>query len=387
MGIVIQGNTKIQATTVFGINPLLNGGRVDDSFVIGSGFNIQPTTLLIQPDGKILVGGSFTTYSGITANRIIRLNSDGSKDNSFVYGTGFNDIVAQFDIQSDGKIVVGGLFTQYSGIGASSIIRLNSDGSKDNSFVYGTGFFSNTVFALAIQSDGKIVVGGQFATYSGVSANRIIRLNSNGSIDNTFVYGTGFNGNVFYIKFQSDGKMLIGGSYTQYSGVTASRIIRLNSDGSIDNTFIYGTGFNGNVSLFDIQTDGKILVGGQFTTYSGITANRIIRLNSDGSIDNSFVYGTGFNGNVNLLKLQSDGKIFVGGSFTSYNGVSTNYIIRLNSDGSIDNTFVYGTGFNIASTDLLGDKCDIQTNGDIIICGNFTQYNGVLYNRIIRIKS
>ena len=88
---------------------------------------------------------------------------------------------------------------------------------------------------------------------------------------------------------------------------------------------------------------------------------------------------------MNILKLQLDGKIIVGGGFTSYNGVSTNYIIRLNPDGSIDNTFLFGTGFNLPSTDSLGDKCGIQTNGNIIIIGNFTRYNGRLYNRIIRL--
>ena len=112
---------------------------------------------------------------------------------------------------------------------------------------------------MAIQSDGKILVGGTFFTYNGVSANRVIRLNSDGSVDNTFVTGTGFNNYVLSIVIQSDGKILVGGGFTAYNGVSANRIIRLNSDGSIDNTFVTGTGFDNYVYSIAIQSDGKIL--------------------------------------------------------------------------------------------------------------------------------
>ena len=199
---------------------------------------------------------------------------------------------------------------------------------------------------MAIQGDGKILVGGDFTQYSGVTANYIIRLNTDGTIDNTFNSGSGFSNGVSSMAIQSgDGKILAGGDFTQYSGVTANFIIRLNSDGTIDNTFNSGSGFNGYVTSIAIQSDGKILIGGSFTSYSGITANYIIRLNTDGTIDNTFNSGSGFSNGVSSMAIQSgDGKILAGGDFTQYSGVTANRIIRLNTDGTIDNTFNSGSG-------------------------------------------
>jgi uncharacterized delta-60 repeat protein len=130
----------------------------------------------------------------------------------------------------------------------------------------------------------------------------------------------------------------LGGVFISYNGVASSRIIRLNSDGSKDTSFVIGTGFNtGGVYSIAVQTNGKILVGGSFTSYNGVESNKIIQLNSDGSKDTSFVIGTGFNTTVNSIVLQSDGKILLGGVFISYNGVASNRIIRLKSDGMIYN--------------------------------------------------
>ena len=129
--------------------------------------------------------------------------------------------------------------------------------------------------------------------------------------DPSFCYNieTGFNADPEIIKQQADGKLVIGGYYTTYQGVSANRIVRLNTDFSIDDTFVYGTGFNAEVNNVAIQSDGKILVGGNFTTYNGTSRNRIIRLNTDGSIDTSFVIGIGFNSTVNTIELQSDGNM------------------------------------------------------------------------------
>jgi uncharacterized delta-60 repeat protein len=342
------------------INPL---------FDIGTGFNANINDIETQTDGKILVGGDFTSYSGVSRNRIIRLNTDYTVDTSFVIGSGFDTSVTSFALQSDGKILVGGFFSSYSGVAKNRIIRLNTDGSVDNSFVIGTGF-SQAVRDISVQSDGKILVGGNFPTYSGVSKNGIVRLNTDGSIDNSFVIGDGFTGDtlVYTVKIQTDGKILVGGQFTSYSGVSKNFIVRLNSNGSIDSSFVIGTGFNNTTLSIALQPDGKILVGGYFTTYSGVSSNRIIRLNTDGSIDSSFSIGTGFVGTIQTITLQSDGKILVGGSFSSYDGVSNNYIVRLNSNGSIDSSFVVGTGFNNAVFDI-----ELQLDGNILVGGAFTE--------------
>ena len=358
---------------------VLYGGGID----FGSGFDDVIFSTAIQSDGKILVGGDFLSYNGTGASKIIRLNTDGSRDTSFVIGTGFSGTypwVRSIAIQSDGKIVVGGNFANYNGTSASKIIRLNTDGSIDTSFVIGTGL-DNICSEIAIQSDGKILVGGYFSSYNGTSANKIIRLNTDGSVDTSFVTGTGFQNSVMSIAIQSNGKILVGGNFSEYNGTNANKIIRLNSDGSRDTSFVIGTGFDSDVNSIAIQSDGKIVVGGEFYWYNGTFVKRIIRLNSDGSIDTSFVYGDGFNGYANSVAIQSDGKIVVGGQFQSYNGTNANYIIRLNSNGSIDTSFVYGTGFD-------GDveSITIQSNGKILVGGYFTSYQGTSANRIIQLS-
>jgi uncharacterized delta-60 repeat protein len=321
---------------------------LDTSFNVGTGFNGNLDKIAVQSDGKILVAGGFTSYNSLTGNTyFMRLNSDGTKDTSFDagdfnQGDGLNGVPSSIVIQTDGKIVAGGLFTQFSGLSQSSLIRFNSDGSKDTSFDVGTGFAGGSVFALAIQSDGKILAGGRFTSYRGSSRNKIIRLNSDATRDTSFPSGGGgflstTTIQISAIEIQSDGKILVGGNFTSYSGSTQNRLIRLNSDGTKDTSFDIGTGFNSSVASIAIQSDGKILVGGAFTTFTGSTQNYLIRLNSNGSKDTSFDVGTGFNGLPASIAIQSDGKILIGGSFNSYQGLFTYFSILLNSNGSISN--------------------------------------------------
>jgi uncharacterized delta-60 repeat protein len=356
-------------------------GNVDPSFVIGTGFNNLVISVSEQTDEKIIVGGAFTSYSGSSRNRLVRLNSNGSVDSSFVIGTGFNNNVNTTVTQTDGKILVGGAFTTYSGTARNRIVRLNTNGSVDSSFVIGTGFDSE-VISILIQPDGKILAGGYFTSYSGVSRNQIIRLNTDGSVDSSFVVGTGFDFWTQPLVLQTDGKIIVGGFFSSYSGVSRNSIVRLNTDGSIDNTFNIGVGFDSYVYSIVTQTDGKILVGGGFTSYSGISSNRIIRLNTDGSIDSSFVVGTGFDSDAYTMTIQPDGKVLVGGSFTSYNGFAVNYFVRLNTNGSIDNSFNVGSGFNNQPFDI-----SLTSNNTITIGGLFTTYQSSPYNRIIRLDN
>jgi uncharacterized delta-60 repeat protein len=320
-------------------------GSKDTSFNIGTGFNSQVTPIAIQSDEKIFVGGQFTAFTGTSQFRLIRLNTDGSKDTSFDTGTGFTNDIISLAIQSDGKILVGGAFVTFSGASQNKLIRLNSDGSKDTSFNIGTGF-SNTVRSVVVQSDGKILVGGDFTTFSGISQNRLIRLNTDGSKDTSFDIGSGFNNLVGSFAIQSDGKILAGGSFTTFTGATQNYLIRLNTDGSKDTSFDMGTGFNFGILSLAIQSDGKVLAGGSFTAFTGTSQFRLIRLNSDGSKDTSFDVGTGFNSFVRSIKVQSDEKILVGGSFTTFTGATQNYLIRLNTNGSKDTSFNIGTGFD-----------------------------------------
>ena len=360
---------------------LLNSdGSMYSRLNMGSGFDGGIITLAMSSDEKILAGGLFSTYKGDLVNNIVRLNSDGSRDNTFEMGTGFNNSVYTIVQHFDGKIIVGGLFDQYDGEEVNRIIRLNSDGSRDSSFNIGTGF-NFDVYTIDQQSDGKIIVGGWFNEYNGESVNGIARLNTDGTLDSTFDTGTGFNGSVNTLALQPNGKIIVGGWFDEYNGETIGYgIARLNTDGTLDSTFDPGTGFNGYIHTITQQSDGKIIVGGDFNQYNGEEANRIIRLNSDGSRDNTFEMGAGFNNYIYTINQQSDGKIIVGGDFNQYNGEDANRIIRLNSDGSRDMSFNIGTGFNSYVYNIIQ-----QTDGKILVSGEFFKYQNTSAGYLIRI--
>jgi uncharacterized delta-60 repeat protein len=376
--------TTFNGVTENRIIRLNTDGSKDTSFNTGTGFNSSVWTIAQQSDGKIVIGGQFNTYNGVTENNIIRLNTDGTKDTTFNNGQ-FNNIIRTTEEQTNGKILVGGDFTSYKGVTENRIIRLNSDGTKDTEFITGTGF-DGAIYTIKKQTDGKILVGGEFTSFNGVVSNRIIRLNANGTIDTSFSTGTGFEDIVRTIKIQADGKILIGGLFTTYNGGTVNRIIRLNADGTKDTTFISAISFNNPVYVIEQQADGKILVGGAFTSYNGTSVNRFVRLETNGSIDNTFTIGTGFSSTVVSVELQTDGKILVGGFFISYKGVTANKIIRLNTDGSKDTSFNIGTGFNTGTGNAVR-AIELQNDGKIVVGGNFTSYNGVTENRIITLNS
>ena len=366
------------------LTSLNTDGSPNNSFNVGSGFNNGVSSINFQSNGKILAGGQFTTYQGLTQNRLIRLKSDGTKDTSFDIGTGFNQEVTSIAIQSDGKILVGGYFTTFTGTSQNYLIRLNSDGSKDTSFDIGTGF-NSFVLSITIQSDGKILVGGGFNTYQDSTQNRLIRLNTDGTKDTSFDIGTGFGGGVSSIEIQSDGKILVGGGFSTYQDSTQNRLIRLNTDGTKDTSFDIGTGFSGitpTVWSLEIQSDGKILVGGAFTSFSGETQNKIIRLNSNGSKDTSFNSSFSVTNSTFVfydIKIQSNGKILCGGGFTGRGSIlNENNLVRFNSDGSTD-TLNIGVGFNENVQSIA-----FNSEGKIFLGGLFTLFSGSSQNRIIK---
>ncbi|MFN7013666.1 MAG: T9SS type A sorting domain-containing protein, partial [Bacteroidia bacterium] len=352
-------------------------GTIDSTFNIGNGFNDIVHDIKIQADGKIIAVGNFTTYNGNNCNRIVRINPNGSIDNSFQIGNGFDSWAFAIALQTDGKIIIGGNFSSYKDtlIGAR-IIRLNQDGTIDNSFNTGTGL-GNAVFAIKIQNDGKIVVGGQFQNYDTSIVEKIVRINQNGSIDNTFNIGTGFSGfNTFVrcLSIDNDDKIIVGGTFNIYNGNNANNIVRLNTDGSYDPSFSIGSGFNSYI-LDVLPINNKYLITGDFTNYNGNTANRIVMLNNNGSIDSGFIIGSGFNAVSGTILMQTDNKFLISGSFSTYNGNNTGKIIKLNSNGSIDNSF----SVNI---NLIPKIC-LQSDNKIIAYGNFTSPT----NRIVRLNN
>jgi uncharacterized delta-60 repeat protein len=299
---------------------------LDATFDPGTGANNYLSCITLQGDGKIVIGGGFTTFNGAVRNHIARLNFDGSLDTTFIAG-GDGGIRAAA-VQPNGKIIIAGDFTSFSGIERWFIARLNSNSYLDTGFDPGSGA-NYPVWALALQPDGNILIGGEFTTYNSTSRNHIARLSSTGSLDTTFDPGLGANGSVWALVLQGDGKIIIGGGFTSYNGVTRNGIARLNANGSLDTTFDPGSGANDSVTAAAVQGDGRIIIGGMFTSYNGVVRNRIARLNANGSLDTTFDPGSGPSERVLSIAIQGDRKILIVGLFAFYSGSVRNRIARI----------------------------------------------------------
>ncbi len=329
----------------------------------------------IQPDGKILVGGYFRTLNGVRYNHLVRLNADYSVDNTF--SATVNGSVFAIALQPDGKIVIGGIFTAVNGTGQNYIARLLPNGGIDTTFDTGGGA-SSYINAVAVQANGKIVIGGTFTQVGGESRPYAARLNSDGSVDQDFVpnlpqpTGPSFIPSIVYsLAVQPDGKIVLAGFiFRGQNPLQPTPVLRLNADGSIDSSFVTSN-INSNAGRVVLQPDGKILLGGFFSTYGTTSRNRIMRLMPDGSLDPDFNPGTGFDGPVWSLELRADGTILAGGTFTKYNNIARNDLALLNSDGSLNTSFVPGI-FSAGTYYTLATGTDgrIFVGGSVIMPGS-----------------
>lgn len=406
-----------QATVIVVVN---NPTTQTPNIVFGIRANNMVNLIDTQSTGKIIIGGSFTTYNNISAQKVARLNTDLTLDTSFLStgSTPFNNNAYDLKIQSDDKIILVGAFTGFNnGTNGRGLIRLNSDGTVDTSFNNGgSGFGTNDIpRSCAIQADGKILIGGGFITsYNGVAARNMIRLNTDGTIDNTFNFayttsgGNNTYGPIFNIVVQPDGKILAAGNRSVIAGGQPD-LFRLNSDGSIDTSFIQGdTGINvwgqtcrtcsancvsclNPVDKIVLQPDNKIIVVGTFETYNGGYFRNIVRLLPNGAIDTSFNgIGNSTDRAINDIAYDSTtNKMFIGGEFAIFDTTPVNRIIRLNSNGSLDTTFSSGTGTahtNTGPTYNIVQALKKQGDGKVIVGGTFTSYNGISALNITRIQ-
>jgi uncharacterized delta-60 repeat protein len=353
---VVGQFTSFAGVTLGRIARLNLDGTLDTAFNTNLGVGLNATSRAVSQlvDGSLLIAGSATEFDGTTISGLVKLNPDGTEDASFTanLGTGFDTPVEAIALQSDGKILVGGQFTTFDGNTRNRLVRLNSDGTEDTQFYtnLGTGFDAQ-IDDVKIQSDGKILVCGAFQAFNGNTRRRLIRLNADGTEDTQFYtnQGSSFSGRVLSMALQPDGKIIACGQFITFSGRQRGRILRLNADGTEDTGFysLGGGGAGSDVNTVSLQPDGKAVFGGNFTSINGVARPaRILRLNSDGTVDTEFDANltTGFNAVVNSIAVQSDGKILVSGSFTQFNGTTRNRLVRLNADGIVDTGFYTNLG-------------------------------------------
>lgn len=375
-------------------------GSLDLNFFnYGHGAHDPVYKILVAPNNKIYLSGAFLNINNNTppVSRVARLNEDGTIDNTFNVGDATNtgSGVSNISLQHDGKVLISADFTPFSSIG--SMRRFNSDGTLDPTFNMGDVINSEPTSVIPLPNS-KIIIGGSFTQVGGSGKNRLARLLPDGNIDNTFNIGSGANGTVSMVQVQPDGKIIVGGQFSSFNGVTKKRLVRLNPDGSIDNNFVTGDGPNatGGMRSSYIQPDGKILICGTFTTFSGLNRNGVVRLNTDGSVDSTFSIGIGPKKNsgtapeINSVTVQSDGKIVLVGYFDTFNNIARRTIVRLNPNGSVDTSFVStGATYDVATGG--SDNGRLHTvamhKNRILLGGYFISYGGVQRGYFARLNN
>jgi uncharacterized delta-60 repeat protein len=337
----------------------------------------QPVhSIALQSDGKVLIGGEFTVADGVPRGHVARLNQDGTTDFAFMNGlAGANGAVNSTALQPDGKLLIGGIFQSVNGVAQPGVARLNPNGGLDTSFNAAIGPGPIGV-QIALQSDHKILV--ETTVLNGTTTHdTLFRLNADGTRDTSWLVA--LDGAVTAMAQQSDGKIIIVGTFTPGVG-------RLTTNGVFDTTFLNGmSGVAGLVNCVAIQPDGKVVIGGYFFFVNHVARTRLARLNPDGSVDAGFQNGmAGADGEPEAMALQPDGKVLIGGYFNSVNNTARSGIARLNADGSLDTGFQNGMAGADAPSVL---SLVLQPDGRVLIGGGFTSINGVTRYRITRLNA
>ena len=372
----LRPNGTGTAVAVGHLARLNSDGSVDSTF--NPNTNAEVSTLLVTPSGQILVGGGFTTIqpigsaSAIAAPFLARINADGTNDSTLI-NPNLNGAVLSIALQPDGNIILGGNFStiQPPGAGGTTnvdfILRMSPTGTPDSTFLTN---LSGPVQKVLVQSDGRILAAGLFTTITNgtaayFSVGDIARLNRDGTPDMTFSPNANYTVNS--MALMSDGRIVIGGAFSQLQPnnetAPANRncVARLNADGTLDQDF--NPNAFGGVGVLAVQTNGKILVGGSFSSINGVTRTNFARINADGTLDTTFAPAV--NGAVYAVALQSDGKILIGGAFSMVNNTPIQVLARLNTDGTLD------TGFKPNPNNGNIYAITVQPNGKIIVGGSF----------------
>jgi uncharacterized delta-60 repeat protein len=401
--ILVGGNfTFVNGTPDNGIARLNADGSLDSAgFLNGySGANGAVQAVVCQTDGRVVIGGAFNSVDDIARNHIARLMTDGSLDTSFNPGPGADGPVyalAETFVNGVREIYVGGSFTSISGGSSPNFARLTGQniggingGALDASFDTGSGP-NATVFALAVYPTnslfaGKVLIGGAFTNVNNFALGHVARLNGDGSVDTNFDLNLGANDTVRAIVIQIDGRILIGGDFTDVNGVILNHIARLNPDGTLDATFTSNVvaGVNSTVQAITVQADNRIVLAGQFTQGNGVTRNRITRLLPDGAVDTTINFGAGANDTVDAVVVQpADGMIVLGGAFTQFNNQPHDHLVRLYGGsmvGSITdgggNSFVIPAGSALVHESFMPPNNIIDPGETVTLSFAFTNNGG-----------
>jgi uncharacterized delta-60 repeat protein len=317
------------------------------------------TKIAVAPDDRVAIygGPGFGKVDGFAKPGFAVLNGDGTVDTKFDPGDGFTGgNVSCLAMQDDGNVLAGGSFTGYNHSAQGKLIRLNADGSFDSKL---GPSISSTVLAIAVWKDSKILIGGMFDSVESTPKTQIALINSNGSVDSAFnpvLGGTGRE--VRSLFLQGDGKVMVGGVFSSMNGSSRSNLARLNSNGTLDTAF--NAGSISSISYVSQLADGNYMV---------LSGGVLKRLASNGSVDSTFTSPTV--SGITAVQPATDGTVIIGGDFTAVNGIPKKYLARLKSNGSLD------VLFNPNGTNARVWALSAQTDGNVIVGGEFTKIGNV----------
>lgn len=376
-----------------------------DNFAAAGGTNLETMVMVKDANQRVLVGGLFTTVEGQAGYQgVARFKTDDSLDTGFKVMT--DDFVKAIAVQQDGKILIGGQFhwVRPTGSGTNTtfwgVARLNADGTLDSTFKNapaGKVKSNHNVRGIAVQADGKIIIGGYFTLIDGVARNYLARLNTDGSLDTSFTPIV--NGYVEDVKLDAGGNILISGWFTQVQGASRWGVARLKADGALDPTFNANATPNGAnsgswpVYQLALQSNGQILYAGGTLRYGAEVHRGVARLNSDGTADSSFLsaindWGT----SVAVQTVSGEEKILVGGSFTvaGQRAIANDAVVgtdsprrgvvRFNANGTVDDTFDTSAGTDTKVWAVLPNN-----DGKVYIGGTFNVVTGTVRHGIARL--
>ena len=434
--LVVVGNFTSINTSPRGriarINNLSSGG-LDPIFANGYGANDQITCIAPESNGGFVVGGNFRKFDNTSRAFAARISANGLVSNPLTLNSGVDRSAHALAIQKDNRILVGGEFGYFNSNFRNGITRLLENGNVDASFNPLNGV-DGSIHAIAVQPDGRILAGGKFSIFNDASKNGLVRLLPNGNPDNGF-FTSGTNDSVLCIAVQPDGKILVGGNFFTFGGQANAGLVRLLQDGSIDNTFNIGTGFNGPVRCIQLYKDSLIYVGGDFSSFNNIPRKGIVCLKPSGVFQSSLNIGPGINqgGRVRSIFVTHRREVFAAGLFSQYNGLIYKNIVKTSIIGNPDTSFKPGENVDGEVYDILVDSArrsinlvgriggvkagvgrggvirlkprgskdltigngvggngpvfslERDTSGNLIIVGDFTKFDSVGKNRIMRL--
>ncbi|MBX0292680.1 T9SS type A sorting domain-containing protein [Hymenobacter sp. HSC-4F20] len=390
--IVLCGNfTQLNGQTASYIARLNADGSRDAAFTdAGAGFDGEPYALARQPDGKLLAAGDFNKVGAAYRKNLARLNADGSLDTNFdIHST--SGTASAVALQPDGKILLSGGTISANG-NYGNLLRLLPSGATDTNFL--TSSLTTYAFnylntdPIQVQPDGKIVVLAYHPTMqlNSQNAGRVVRLLASGRVDPDFQSSTVQGvGALYSLQLLANGQLLVGGTVMRYATPNSNPtgVGLLNSDGSYNYNFMPTLLTGGSIADFVRQADGKIVIGGSFTEVGGTAVSNLARLNPDGSVDQTYAANAQLTGGtVSDLLLLPNGNVLAAGRFLQAGGFDHRGIARLLSTGAPDASFAPtllprpATGLTPASTVVSVVRMGRQSSGAIVIGGDFAAGNG-----------